>query len=336
MIEAFPHQLRNKETPGEIGLEIECEGTHLFDAPISYWQTHQDGSLRAIQGHPPIEYVLRQPLSRVDVTKALTYLNKKLHEAGSKVADSTRTSVHVHFNCQTLTIKEIYQFWCVYAIFEEMLIDFSGDDRKGNLFCLSGKQAEYNVNLLEDAVRTENFNELFNENLRYTSCNFASLSKFGSLEFRSLRGTVNQDLIQTWIDILCLIKDKALAYDNPRKIVKHFLDIGPEAYISSVFGSRPSLVKIFRDRPDRHQLMWDGMRMMRDVAYAIRWEKFDPGKEKKDPEEEKVFWDNWVSFPDRGILKARKLRDSETGRCLDVWLTLNQSGAWGILNYTRS
>lgn len=279
--QAFSARLRGKEQEGEIGLEIECEGTHLFDSPISYWVTHQDGSLRNTEGHPPIEYVLRKPLPRTEIPSALTYLTKKLKAAGSKIVDSTRTSVHVHLNVQGLTLKQIYQIWCLYSIFEEMLIDFSGDDRKGNLFCLSGKQAEHNVIIMEQAIQSESFNELFNENTRYTSLNMASVGKFGSLEFRSMRGTVDQGLIQIWVDIITMMKDKALAYDNPREIVTDFQTAGPEGFLSKTFQSRPDILTIFRRYGDRHQLMWDGLRMMKDVAYAVKWEKRDESLDKK-------------------------------------------------------
>ena len=283
LIEAFSGKLRGKATEGEIGLEIECEGMNLFDKPISYWATHTDNSLRAVKDHPPIEYVLRKPLSRADTTKALTYLTKKLKEAGSTIVDSTRTSVHVHVNCQKLTLKQVYQIWCYYSIFEEMLIEFSGNDRRGNLFCLGGKQAEQNVIVMEQAIQNESFGDLFDNNLRYTSCNVASIGKFGSLEFRSMRGTVDQGLIQLWIDLLLVIKDKALEYRNPREIVKHFMQIGPDSFLQQAFASRPDILTIFTSKPDCRQSMWDGLRMMRDVAYAIKWEEFDPSLVEQTP-----------------------------------------------------
>jgi len=76
LLKAFPHKLEHLKQDGEIGLEIECEGTKLFDSPISWWQTHEDGSLRAVEGQRPIEYVLRKPIPRGDVPKALSYLSK--------------------------------------------------------------------------------------------------------------------------------------------------------------------------------------------------------------------------------------------------------------------
>lgn len=284
--DAFRGSMHGSKQDGEIGLEIEAEGMNLFTTPISWWVTHPDGSLRAVKDHPPIEYVLRKPVSREDVPKALSYLTKKLKESGSSIVESHRTSVHVHVNCQDLTIKQIYQYWCMYTIFEEMLVDFSGPDRPGNLFCLSTKQAEYAVNCLEQAIQTENFNEVFSDNLRYTSCNTASLGKFGSLEFRSMRGTVDQGLIQVWVDLLVLLRDKALDYPCPRSIVEDYTRLGPDAFLMKTFSTRPDIRAIFLSRPlvERNKSMWEGLRLMKDVAYAITWDKRIPEDKKKEPQ----------------------------------------------------
>lgn len=352
LLEAFPYQLRGKEQEGEIGLEIECEGESLFDAPIQYWNTHQDGSLRPVNGHPPIEYTLRKPLDRGEVQKALRYLSGKLKLSGSKVVDSTRTSVHVHFNCQRLTIKEVYQFWCLYAVFEEMLIEFSGDDRKGNLFCLSGKQAEYNVHLLEQSIKTEDFNELFNDNLRYTSCNFASLGKFGSLEFRSLRGTTDIGVISLWLDLLYTLKDKALTYKDPQEIVKEFLEVGPEAFLYRVFGHRQDMLDIFREKSDRVQSMWDGLRMMRDVAYAVKWLPYDKSLEKQKKEEESLkvsvsedILEGYIGpelhvdsyrNDETDLVESHRMYCRRTRALTDVFFSRYSSGRCYLENYTQN
>lgn len=278
-------RLKGGKKEGEIGLEIECEGMNLVQGMVDYWLVHQDNSLRHVKEHPPQEYVLREPLSRKDIPKALKYLKSKLAAAKSELVYSHRTSVHVHLNCQSLTIKEIYQIWCLYTIFEELLVEFSGPDRPGNLFCLSSKQAEYQVFTLQNAILTENFEEVFNDNLRYTSCNVASLGKFGSLEFRSMRGTVDIGLIQTWIDLLCIIKDKALEYSDPQEIVKDFQSLNSEGFLKKIFGGREDIYEILRSYPDRHKKMWDGLRLMRDVAYAIEWEKKTEDKDQPKKED---------------------------------------------------
>ena len=330
LLEAFPH-LKAKEQEGEIGLEIECEGMNLFSAPISWWGTHVDHSLREYKGHPPIEYVLRKPIPRKDVPKALTYLSKKLKEVGSDVVDSHRTSVHVHVNCQKLTFKEVVQFWALYAIFEELLVEFSGPDRRGNLFCLRAKDAEHFIQIMESGLQQDDYSEIFDKGLRYTACNMASVNKFGSLEFRSMRGTVDQELIQLWVDILLLIRDKALEYKDPQDIVKDFEKYGPEVFLKKITASRIDVYTLLQSFPEYKQKMWDGLRLMRDVAYAITWEERDESLCEKKPvvETEKSHQSpevNAVLTPDSlGGETPQKIADR-------VWLVYKHEKYW-LINY---
>lgn len=274
-------------TDGEIGLEIECEGTNLFNAPISYWTCHQDHSLRAAQdGSPPIEYVLKKPLNRKELDKALLYLSTKLKQTGSTIDDSTRTSVHVHLNCQKYTVQEVYKIICMYIIYEELLTEWCGKDRVGNLFCLRSKDAEYFLNCLEQAVISGKYNQILQDEYRYSACNTASLKKFGSLEFRTMRGTVDVQVIRTWVDILVGLKDKALSFDNPRSIVELFQRIGPLAFYEQTFPIR----SMFVNHQNLSGSMWDGLRLMRDVAYAVKWEpKINEPEEEKLPVDRIVF-----------------------------------------------
>jgi hypothetical protein len=331
LMSAFRNKMASKSQEGEIGIEIECEGMNLATHIIDWWVVHQDGSLRYVHDHPPQEYVLRKPISREDVPKALDYLTKKLKQSGSQIVDSHRTSVHVHVNCQKMTLKQIYQYICMYMIFEEKLVEFSGPDRPGNLFCLSAKQGEYFITVLETAIQQENFTELFSDNLRYTSCNTASLGKFGSLEFRSMRGTVDQNLIQTWIDILLILRDKALEYEDPRKIVEDFTTLNARPFLKKIFGGRPDIQAMLLSHPDIHTSLWDGLRMMRDVAYAIKWEKYDPALDKKkeptnqNPAQENPQLLTWTSNHS-GHTFIEKIDE-------DVFLMRGSSGTYYICNY---
>lgn len=264
---------------GDIGLEIECEGTHLFNSPFSYWTCHADGSLRETGGHPPIEYVLKAPLPVPEVKEALEYLSSKLKEAGSKLVKSNRTSVHVHVNCQQLTIRELYCFLCMYLIFEELLVDWSGPERAGNLFCLRAKDSGFYINMLEGAIKNQSFKQ-WREDFRYSACNVASITKFGSLEFRSMQGTVNVEEIQTWVEILMMIKNVSLEYDNPIDIVEEFTTIGPLPFFKKIF-KHDEFRKLFERVDGLSGKLWDGLRLMRDVAYCCEWKPYIKKKQTK-------------------------------------------------------
>lgn len=260
--------VRTEKKAGLIGLEIECEGTKLFTAPFKYWACHEDGSLRPYKGGTPVEYVLREPLDLPELKTALKYLDVKLKESGSSVHLSSRTSVHVHINVQKNTLRELYCFILLYLIFEEVLVDWSGPERAGNLFCLRAKDSEFYIQMLEGCLKNESFRE-WKEDFRYSACNVASVPKFGSLEFRSLRGTVDISLIETWVSVLLHLRQKSLTYDNPIEIVEDFNRLGPLPFFASIFDN--GLRDLFSGTKDLSGKLWDGLRMMRDVAYSCQW-----------------------------------------------------------------
>lgn len=262
-----------RKVEGEaVGLEIECEGKNLFTNPISYWAIHSDHSLRDVEGHPPCEYVLKQPLSVEATSKALNYLTGKLNETGSKLETSTRTSVHVHINCSHNTIQEVIKFICLYIIYEDILMQWCGETRVGNLFCLRVKDAQYFIELWEKALLSGEYKSIFHEEFRYMGCNVASIPKFGSVEFRGMRGTVDKEIIMAWVNILLKLKEKALTFESPRSIVEYFQKIGPRDFYEETF---PYPV-MFRNQSHLEFSMWEGLRLMRDIAYSVKWkEKLD-------------------------------------------------------------
>lgn len=268
---------RGGRKKGGIGLEIEVEGKQLFNAPMSWWTVHSDGSLRETEGHQPLEYVLKEPLSIDDTTKALEYLESQLKSSGSQIVQSTRTSVHVHVNCQDLTVRKLYNFICLYLIFEEALVDWSGPERAGNLFCLRAKDSDFFIQMLESTLKEESFRE-WKEEVRYLACNVVSIPKFGSLEFRSMRGTVDKKVILTWVQMLINLRKKAVIFDKPTDIVDRFIELGPLPFFRFIFDD-PELRAELETVESLSAKFWSGLRMMRDVAFSSDWNPPKPRKE---------------------------------------------------------
>lgn len=298
---------------GMIGLEIECEGTHLFTTPFKYWACHQDNSLRAVKDHAPVEYVLSKPLDPPEIKKALEYLESKLKQAGSSVIHSNRTSVHVHINCQKLTVRQLYCFILLYIIFEEALIDWCSPERAGNLFTLRAKDSDYYITLLEAALKNENFRG-WSENVRYAACNVASIPKFGSLEFRALKGTVDIELITNWMSMLLNIMDQSLKYDNPVQIVEEFTRIGPLPFFRKIFAS-DKLRSLLELQTGLSGKLWDGLRMMRDVAYTVEWL---PPQKKKESTNQKS--------QEKPLVKTGQIID-------DMMVRHKRAGPWFVMTY---
>ena len=251
---------------GEVGIEVEVEGEDLPGMGHSMvWRSERDGSLRG----ESMEYVLRKPVHRDAVPDVLLGLYHRLKGAGSKIHDSGRAGVHVHINCQDLTMKQVVTFACLYLVFEEMLVEWCGPGREGNLFCLRGGDADYLITAFRDAVVSGRWGNLRDDNLRYASLNLKALSTYGSLEFRAMRSTVDPAVLENWVDMLLRVKDASLQFDDPELIIERASFGGYEELFLSIFGEDTEL----RFSEDS---MLDGIVRAQHIAYApVDWAKHD-------------------------------------------------------------
>jgi hypothetical protein len=252
-----------------IGVELEFEGENLHCNPVNYWKTNSEHSLREYKGHPPVEYALIKPLLREGVTKALDYLDKKFKTNNANPVISPRTSTHIHLNAQGMTWKQIVTWFVTYALVEDILVEFSGKERIGNLFCLRTRDTHYFVSCLESAIKSESYSLVTNMDYRYTSMNLASIEKFGSVEFRSMRSPIPFEEINDWIDVLIAIKQASLTWKNPSEVVKFFETYGPDQTLKRIF-PETWMFELF-NHSNLKEIMWEAIREVKDVAYACDW-----------------------------------------------------------------
>lgn len=281
-----------------IGIEIELEGERLQCSPMNYWKQNTEQSLRMYNGQPPVEFVLSKPLDRPSLGKALDYLGAKMKSFDSNPVVSPRTSVHVHLNARDLTWKKVITWAVCYFILEELLVEYSGKQRVGNLFCLRTKDTAWFLSTMEAALKQENYTYLVNPDFRYTSLNLASLTKFGSLEFRSMRAPIPFETIELWTDILLSIKNASLEFESPAAVIEFFEANGPQVLLRRLLPNSEHH-SLFYNHQGLHQQMWDAVRNVKDVAYAVEWEepKIDLKIEKsRKDEDQPVTWDN-VGWP---------------------------------------
>jgi hypothetical protein len=248
---------------GDVGVEIEVEGRNL-PYPQKYWRREYDGSLR---GPENAEYVLATPILINKLETPLKYLDKCYQDSGSEVHDTVRAGVHVHVNVQQLNIIELYNFMTLYLVLEESLVQFCGETRIGNLFCLRSSDAEYLTHRLAQAAQTGGFRALADDNLRYASMNVKALGTYGSLEFRAMRGTRDLDLILTWAKVLVHLREKAKGFDNPTEIVSSFSHGGAEAFMDEMLGEFSGLFKT----GDYERQLHRGVRQAQDIAFCYDW-----------------------------------------------------------------
>ncbi len=207
-----------RKVDGDIGIEIECETKKAIADPYESptWQLHAEGSLR---GHG-YEFVLRKPLSVPDSAKALVEWDQAMKKLGVQFVDSKRASVHVHINVQDKRILEVINILCAYWLIEPLLLNIAGEERKGNLFCLGINCADTVHSQLVANLKSGTFFQKFSRDAyRYASINLEALYKFGSLEFRTLRGTQDITLIKTWSSELYSLVENASKYKSPHEMV---------------------------------------------------------------------------------------------------------------------
>lgn len=255
---------------GDVGIEIEVEGSKLPHTD-EHWTVTQDGSLRGEYPTNACEYVLQRPMSLPEANEALAYLAHRYKENKAKVADSPRCGVHVHVNCQHISLLQLYNFMVMYLIFEDVLVKWCGPTREGNLFCLRAKDAEYLLFVLGRALETKDFRRMFStDELRYASMNVRSLCTYGSLEFRAMAGTVDMSLIYRWAEMLVGMRERAGQFENPVEMILATSEGGAEAFVRQAFSDEnASLIMSIEGWED---LIVEGVRRAQEVAYAGEWE----------------------------------------------------------------
>jgi len=210
-------------TSKDIGIEIEVEGRNLPKIDNSYWVTVKDGSLRG----ESYEYVSNGPQYLNKVPLILKSLKNRLKD--SELNLSYRTSVHIHMNMTQETLQTIQSTVYLYLLFEDALLNYAGESRKGNRFCLGFKDAEGLVGSVLQYLTPNTIMHVNGEEVRYASINIASLPKYGTLEFRALRGTVDEKVLLPWINILFKLREIA-RYVSPEDIYNLSMKKGTEGF----------------------------------------------------------------------------------------------------------
>ena len=267
-----------RKRPGEIGIEIEVEGVNLYINKMDYWKVVHDGSLR---GEEAVEYILSSPIKRKEIPKVLKYIKGIWTDSSSRIdTESPRTSVHIHINVQELSFSKIINYFCLYSIFEDLLVKFCGPNREGNLFCLRLRDADYLLDFLTNIIKANRWDRLNTNDIRYASVNMAAIAKYGSMEFRAMRGTADITLIQKWIYMLLCLKDKAIMFERPSDIITTFSQVREKQFLNEIMGEFSKEL----DAPNRNLSMRNGVRRILEIAYLpIKEEKKKEVKDKVPP-----------------------------------------------------
>jgi hypothetical protein len=261
---------------GEVGIEIEIEGKNLpgvtMTGPPEPWMYKADHSLR---GEENGEYVLSRAIDLSEVPQALNKLWDCFETVKTKFDDSNRTSVHIHLNCQRWHMNRLASFAALHFILEDVLTEWCGEHRVGNLFCLRAKDAEAIITWLKKFIQYDGMREL-PDGLHYSGFNVQSLPKFGSVEIRTLRGVSNPNVIQDWIKIYERLYNLSKDFKDPTEICDWFSAEGPTAFFERVLGPVAGLVRngVAMTTEEIADSMYAGVRRAQDICFCRDWSLF--------------------------------------------------------------
>lgn len=257
---------------GEVGIEVEVEGNNLPQriGAGGIWKATKDNSLRG----ESMEYIFNGPKPRDVVDKYVDALFKVFEGTGAVLNESHRTSVHVHLNVSDLRVYDVCNIFTLYSIIEDFLIPFCGPQRKGNLFCLRMKDAQYVIDKFKKMLLCGSFYRLAGDDIRYAGLNLDACRKYGSVEFRAMRGLTTPGPIKQWVSILLEIKDAAVNnFRSPREMVEQVSMLGAEGFLRSVFSEENynTLFACFNEAGEStvQDVCYQGSRLMQEFAYTF-------------------------------------------------------------------
>lgn len=272
-----------RRVKGDVGLEIEVEGNKFFKKnPIpsegmagnvpAPWVYHKDNSLR---GDDNAEYTTRGPIKFDEADGAIDTLWQAFADYGSVLDVSNRTSIHVHLNFQEAYLNRLAAFLALYFSVEELLTEWCGEHRVGNLFCMRAKDAEAIISLCRSVIVDQLRGPRPTDNLHYAGLNIEALWKFGSVEVRTMCGVTEPGPIKDWVKILRHIYELSETFPDPRGICENFSGQDAMNYIEMVLGAHSGLIlnNIDMSTEEIREAAYRGIRYAQDIAYCLPWEE---------------------------------------------------------------
>ena len=223
-------RIQNKYN-GTFGIEVEIEGHDLPEELPKQWIKEEDGSLRG----ESCECILVKPLDIVEAKRALNDLRDAFED--SQLLFSYRTSVHVHVNVMQMEMEQLEKFLYTSYLVEDLLVEFCGGERIGNRFCLRSRDAEYIVELLEQQFKTRREVIRIDQHAaKYSAINLVPMFGRGSVEFRTMRGTLDANTLNTWLNMLHCIRNYAMDVRSVA-LIADVAEVDKELFLRSVFGN---------------------------------------------------------------------------------------------------
>lgn len=264
----------NHKPSNPIGIELEVE--FLEPAPVlntKHWIYKREGSLRYFGA----EYVNPSPIPLKNKRTLIESLVNTVRKT-PLIEDSPRTSIHVHVNILDYTPVQVWTGACAYWLIENLLFKYCGKEREGNLFCLRLCDAQgvvdYILNDFNNKGKLLPFMAFRGDAVRYAGLNMNAIAKFGSIEFRGMRGAVDATIMDTWsTEMYNIINNAATKYKDPEHLLDEYFKQDKQDFLCSLLS--PEFVKILisLDKSWKNTID-DNVGIVMGVAYHHDWDKW--------------------------------------------------------------
>jgi len=220
----------------KLGIEIEVENVRAspgpFNPPLVFWNVTTDGSLR----NNGAEFVSKI-LEAGQIEDALKDFYVHWKQQGMQT--NLRCGIHVHMNCLPFMVPDLAGIFTTYALLEPFLMSVCGDLREENIYCVpwyrSTLEADKAALLVRDPKeRWPTLRAAVNQACKYAALNFATLAKFGTLEFRHAPTWDSITPTLSWTQMLLRIMEYGVKR-NPTEILDAW-HRDPEAWYRLVLG----------------------------------------------------------------------------------------------------
>lgn len=259
-----------QQVSGQYAFEVEVTGAfHKWGGASTSrmsnagWRLENDGSIGG-----GLEFVCHSPASMEDTSEKLRLLYEELRGQDIDFEGQERAGVHLHVNVQEWNAYQLLTFVTLYYIFEEVLVDWCGEHRVGNHFCLRVKDAEYLLVQLKTALEKRDLYDLNSTKLRYSALNFCSLFKYGSLEFRSMRTAPCHSYLVRWMEMIDKLVEFSKRYDNPLSLLEYLSPKSMDTCMEEVFGEYLSR-ELYTTEVDNK--MREGWWVAQEIAHSTHW-----------------------------------------------------------------
>jgi len=235
------------------------------ESPQTNWDCVHDGSLNCGS-----EFRLREVYQGDQILDEVRKFCVFLNERGYKIDDTC--SVHIHIDAKDMNLKSLKYLIQMHKRYEDFLYEFVRPSRKDTRFCRPTKRtgsaadlAPYAFTPLNDAMRTDNLREFKKAYYgcgstnayaeqethkyydgRYWGLNVHSMFLNGTVEVRHLHGTIDPDVINSWILINLAMVHKAI--QGPTRRERRTLNYSNEPTLREFMNLFPNDIQILFER----------------------------------------------------------------------------------------